>query len=117
MIRRPPRSTLFPYTTLFRSRLPHRTDAGLQDIDAIDAGRLADEPQHPRNRSAHFRRLEQQATRPGGGGQETTAAPERLVDCGELLRTRGGFAFDFEQGNGGIHVRRYSPRFEWQGRD
>src|SRR2546430_2728603 len=26
MIRRPPRSTLFPYTTLFRSRLPHRGD-------------------------------------------------------------------------------------------
>src|SRR5256885_4817097 len=25
MIRRPPRSTLFPYTTLFRSRLPGRT--------------------------------------------------------------------------------------------
>src|SRR3712207_8990281 len=24
MIRRPPRSTLFPYTTLFRSRLAHR---------------------------------------------------------------------------------------------
>src|SRR6266436_8588846 len=24
MIRRPPRSTLFPYTTLFRSRRPHR---------------------------------------------------------------------------------------------
>src|SRR2546426_8802109 len=24
MIRRPPRSTLFPYTTLFRSRLPNR---------------------------------------------------------------------------------------------
>src|SRR3989442_9114993 len=23
MIRRPPRSTLFPYTTLFRSQLPH----------------------------------------------------------------------------------------------
>src|SRR5258708_32052698 len=23
MIRRPPRSTLFPYTTLFRSRMPH----------------------------------------------------------------------------------------------
>src|SRR5438309_5808529 len=29
MIRRPPRSTLFPYTTLFRSR-------GLQDADAAD---------------------------------------------------------------------------------
>src|SRR2546428_2869515 len=24
MIRRPPRSTLFPYTTLFRARAPHR---------------------------------------------------------------------------------------------
>src|SRR3712207_9089797 len=26
MIRRPPRSTLFPYTTLFRSRTPNRGD-------------------------------------------------------------------------------------------
>src|SRR2546422_4625556 len=28
MIRRPPRSTLFPYTTLFRSPGPHRLDHG-----------------------------------------------------------------------------------------
>src|SRR2546430_8795950 len=28
MIRRPPRSTLFPYTTLFRSVVPIRLDAG-----------------------------------------------------------------------------------------
>src|SRR5207248_7023136 len=28
MIRRPPRSTLFPYTTLFRSRGPGRGDTG-----------------------------------------------------------------------------------------
>src|SRR2546430_8159377 len=28
MIRRPPRSTLFPYTTLFRSAAPGRRDAG-----------------------------------------------------------------------------------------
>src|SRR2546430_10053792 len=28
MIRRPPRSTLFPYTTLFRSVLPHETGQG-----------------------------------------------------------------------------------------
>src|SRR4051812_49810242 len=27
MIRRPPRSTLFPYTTLFRSRTPSRSSA------------------------------------------------------------------------------------------
>src|SRR2546422_6060075 len=32
MIRRPPRSTLFPYTTLFRSRLCARGQAGLQGL-------------------------------------------------------------------------------------
>src|SRR5258708_27582617 len=31
MIRRPPRSTLFPYTTLFRSRNPHAL-AGAADV-------------------------------------------------------------------------------------
>src|SRR2546430_10402977 len=30
MIRRPPRSTLFPYTTLFRSRIGHELIAALQ---------------------------------------------------------------------------------------
>src|SRR5256885_4022899 len=30
MIRRPPRSTLFPYTTLFRSQSRHRAPAGLR---------------------------------------------------------------------------------------
>src|SRR3989442_13786191 len=34
MIRRPPRSTLFPYTTLFRSRGARRPDAPVQDLDA-----------------------------------------------------------------------------------
>src|SRR2546425_9028081 len=31
MIRRPPRSTLFPYTTLFRSKAAEEFDAGLSD--------------------------------------------------------------------------------------
>src|SRR5256885_17042701 len=36
MIRRPPRSTLFPYTTLFRSQLgPHRVDVALHALDFI----------------------------------------------------------------------------------
>src|SRR3712207_8195023 len=34
MIRRPPRSTLFPYTTLSRSRLEHELDGGLSDVQA-----------------------------------------------------------------------------------
>src|SRR3712207_8912891 len=32
MIRRPPRSTLFPYTTLFRSRPAHPTIAELREV-------------------------------------------------------------------------------------
>src|SRR5258707_10580967 len=35
MIRRPPRSTLFPYTTLFRSTLLPQDELGLPDIDAL----------------------------------------------------------------------------------
>src|SRR3712207_7280085 len=45
MIRRPPRSTLFPYTTLFRSDAraaravrDFQKNAGLQDDGVVDAG-------------------------------------------------------------------------------
>src|SRR3712207_6962563 len=41
MIRRPPRSTLFPYTTLFRSR--HRCQTG----DMASAGSLPHDPAPP----------------------------------------------------------------------
>src|SRR5258708_21927467 len=37
MIRRPPRSTLFPYTTLFRSRRHLKHRAGLDVIDSTQA--------------------------------------------------------------------------------
>src|SRR5256885_13089761 len=39
MIRRPPRSTLFPYTTLFRSRLP-RAGGEPAEIAALPRGHL-----------------------------------------------------------------------------
>src|SRR2546430_15086841 len=39
MIRRPPRSTLFPYTTLFRSRWMAQNDPG-QDIISMDVARF-----------------------------------------------------------------------------
>src|SRR2546430_9196479 len=35
MIRRPPRSTLFPYTTLFRSERDHRPGPGPRDNDDL----------------------------------------------------------------------------------
>src|SRR3712207_7434714 len=38
MIRRPPRSTLFPYTTLFRSGLSHRPPRGLGETICRRAG-------------------------------------------------------------------------------
>src|SRR5258708_16326103 len=37
MIRRPPRSTLFPYTTLFRSYLSERIESGTLAALALDA--------------------------------------------------------------------------------
>src|SRR5256885_13044695 len=41
MIRRPPRSTLFPYTTLFRSRIRFLVaglELGIADVDVVDNG-------------------------------------------------------------------------------
>src|SRR5689334_24387835 len=35
MIRRPPRSTLFPYTTLFRSALEEQVDLALQGLEEV----------------------------------------------------------------------------------
>src|SRR3712207_9374953 len=40
MIRRPPRSTLFPYTTLFRSAVPERIDLKTEVFGELD--RLAE---------------------------------------------------------------------------
>src|SRR2546426_8441928 len=59
MIRRPPRSTLFPYTTLFRSRVPPvpavRSGVGSGDADAA-AGRGGARPvpgaRHSRDRGS-----------------------------------------------------------------
>src|SRR5690349_23445502 len=39
MIRRPPRSTLFPYTTLFRSGKRVRDDRAQVPVDGADVGR------------------------------------------------------------------------------
>src|SRR3712207_8121637 len=72
MIRRPPRSTLFPYTTLFRS-LEHHRDVPvarrlLGDVDLADPDRAVadlletgDHPQH--GRLAATRRTDEHAQR------------------------------------------------------
>src|SRR3712207_7132875 len=52
MIRRPPRSTLFPYTTLFRSGAgadPHLDDTRARPDEVADAVRGDDVASHQRN--------------------------------------------------------------------
>src|SRR5256885_12272982 len=64
MIRRPPRSTLFPYTTLFRSQVEASAGPGLEqatalavDADALTRGVVARETHRGRAqvRGAHLR--------------------------------------------------------------
>src|SRR2546430_5347874 len=50
MIRRPPRSTLFPYTTLFRSLLEERGAAGRRAAHRV-LRRGSPEPRRPAHRS------------------------------------------------------------------
>src|SRR3712207_8927973 len=70
MIRRPPRSTLFPYTTLFRS--PDRGRAGGRQDDAgegdgaVDRRRVPANPVHAGSVADGHRRLV--VFRPEGGG-------------------------------------------------
>src|SRR3989441_8120888 len=78
MIRRPPRSTLFPYTTLFRSRERARQLAvpTIQDRQAIERAHVEGVPrQHP---------LVAGARRP------VVPAAECLVGAGQLRRERAG---------------------------
>src|SRR5256885_15991306 len=82
MIRRPPRSTLFPYTTLFRS----------EDDAAVDhAGRLEEQPRRrPRNLRA-LAELTQHVDEPAHGADEVAfvAAERFLDDPGPVVVPRG----------------------------
>src|SRR3989441_11730183 len=83
MIRRPPRSTLFPYTTLFRSRTPPATAPAswVAAASADDAGLLHAEP-----RDTHLddvaglevaRRLHPVGDTGRRAGRDDVAGPER----------------------------------------
>src|SRR5256885_6396977 len=73
MIRRPPRSTLFPYTTLFRSG---------------EGGRLVYDPKccvcHPRSRVS----VTPSPLRGGGWGEGSFAAPGSCVGASERLTSQ-----------------------------
>src|SRR3712207_7623585 len=70
MIRRPPRSTLFPYTTLFRSPRRERLD---QDADARGT---EDEQQGCQRGQGEVRGLDHQSVPSTGASGETPAGSE-----------------------------------------
>src|SRR3712207_8340940 len=62
MIRRPPRSTLFPYTTLFRSQVQHQVevvDGGLDDERGEEVG----DREHPTLGADQVGRIDTQGDR------------------------------------------------------
>src|SRR5256885_13934277 len=96
MIRRPPRSTLFPYTTLFRSlfvvagapaddRAVRRSLSAQQPLDAARSFR--------RQRALYARAL---GGRPCDRGEEEPA----LLECGKREVERSSFPSDRERGHG-----------------
>src|SRR2546430_12963808 len=89
MIRRPPRSTLFPYTTLFRSRRPARVEP-LRAREPSDAGDRRHTPRHRRRRKVCERvGGPVAAVQPAGGG------------CGDGPPRRGGADLRADRVDGG----------------
>src|SRR5687768_18008231 len=87
MLRRPPRSTLFPYTTLFRSqRLHHpspleqRAVIGNDVVDLADAG----EPS-PRFLARVLAPVEREAARAGAAASRSTRSEEHTSELQSRL--------------------------------
>src|ERR1035438_7659314 len=92
MIRRPPRSTLFPYTTLFRSLHEHHGEGAVQRRELPQGGRLHHE--HPVPRSACvFRGASGSDWWIGGGarsGSGEAVVPKLAFESGmDLQRNQG----------------------------
>src|SRR3712207_8927994 len=76
MIRRPPRSTLFPYTTLFRSGR-HR-DRGLREADLEhDRERDEEEEDQPSVGEQHEQAAPEPGGPPAGGGSGSGGVADR----------------------------------------
>src|SRR3989449_6655554 len=81
MIRRPPRSTLFPYTTLFRSRLAHghpRVERAVRILEH-DLHATAQRSQLPRAAGEHVDAVEYDAAGVGLDQSENRASHRGLA--------------------------------------
>src|SRR3989441_1589825 len=87
MIRRPPRSTLFPYTTLFRSRRPHdRARPGAARVGRSPRGRPAVSLRGPGVRRAlPRRRAYRDGTRRSGGRARSEEHTSELQSLAYLV--------------------------------
>src|SRR5687768_17675894 len=90
MIRRPPRSTLFPYTTLFRSRLARSTAASPPRHDRDNQCRIR--PTHPSTRGNQGRTVPRRRSFSGGrvrSEEHTSELQSRLhLVCRLLLEKK-----------------------------
>src|SRR5258708_23903619 len=73
MIRRPPRSTLFPYTTLFRSRILLRLQRSLDALESVvPAGRAVGAEAKGPNRDLEIVHEDQEVMRGREGDRKST---------------------------------------------
>src|SRR3712207_7629921 len=88
MIRRPPRSTLFPYTTLFRSRRPHREQPRAGAVHEVRPEREA-EGKERRRGCRCIERLEQRAEGVARSEEHTSELQSRqYLVCRLLLEKK-----------------------------
>src|SRR2546422_6992792 len=103
MIRRPPRSTLFPYTTLFRS-----LDRRGPEVTVVAAEQHLMQPPGPilgtggDGDCAGRRRRARAALPPGRSPREAAPRDERRANPGSFTRRRGG-------GGPGLSPPRFPP--------
>src|SRR3712207_6001933 len=122
MIRRPPRSTLFPYTTLFRSRhaaLAHDpVEAGdVDDVPVAGGDQVRQERLGAVEDAEQVDRQDPVVLRPVGVEHRTAAGDTGvvvdLVDDAEVLRHRGRVRLDgravADVEPGGVHLRAQRP--------
>src|SRR3989441_6799706 len=82
MIRRPPRSTLFPYTTLFRSLVETLRARGIRDLAVLHA--FAETPRHLFVPEAVRHRAYEDTALPIGAGQTISRSEEHTSELQSL---------------------------------